>query len=172
MVIKSTEFERFPACACLAKAGIAFDLYEHEPVFTVEEGLVLMKDIPGHGTKNLFLRDKKGRRFFLVTVCEEKRVDLSALGDLLGVGRLSFASAERLKELLGVEPGSVTLLALMNDINHAVEFHFDADLYQYGLIQCHPLRNDATVTIEPRSVDRFAGLFGAQVLEIKIPTVG
>src|SRR5438128_12379600 len=89
--------------------------YEHPPVMTVEESERLVPKLPGAKTKNLFLRDRKGARHFLVTVPHDRAVDLNALGSTLDAGRLGFASPERLAKHLGITPGSVSLLALVND---------------------------------------------------------
>jgi len=108
--------------AFLAHHGIDAQRFDHPPVMTVEESERLVPKLPGAKTKNLFLRNKKGDRHFLVTVPHDLVVDLNALGARLGAGRLGFASAERLQRHLGITPGSVSLLALVNDTAHAVEF--------------------------------------------------
>ena len=101
--------------AFLREHGIDAARHEHPPVMTVEESDRLVPRLPGAKTKNLFLRDKKGARHFLVTVPHDLAVDLNALGSALGAGRLGFASPERLAKHLGITPGSVSLLALVND---------------------------------------------------------
>src|SRR5256885_16007086 len=101
--------------AFLAQHHIRTTCYQHPPVMTVEASERLVPRLPGAKTKNLFLRDKKGARHFLVTVPHHLAVDLDALGDRLDARRLGFASAERLMQYLGVTPGSVSLLALVND---------------------------------------------------------
>ena len=100
--------------AFLREHGIVATRHDHPPVMTVEESLRLVPKLPGAKTKNLFLRDKKGKRHFLVTVRHDLAVDLSALESVLGVRGLGFASPERLATHLGVTPGSVSLLALGN----------------------------------------------------------
>src|SRR5947207_5073275 len=99
----------------LAAHGIAAPRFEHPAVMTCEESDRLVPPLPGAKSKNLFLRDRKGLRHLLVTVPPERAVDLNALGAALGVGRLGFASAERLDKHLAITPGSVSLLALVND---------------------------------------------------------
>src|SRR5436305_14848318 len=99
----------------LARHGIEAKRVEHPPVMTVEESERLVPKLPGAKTKNLFLRDKKGARHFLVTVRHDLPVDLNALGAALDAGRLGFASPERLAKHLGVTPGPVRLLARVND---------------------------------------------------------
>jgi Ala-tRNA(Pro) deacylase len=106
----------------LAEHRIDAERFDHSPVMTVEQSERLVPKLPGAKTKNLFLRNKKGDRHFLITVPHDLAVDLNALGARLGAGRLGFASAERLQQHLGITPGSVSLLALANDAAHAVEF--------------------------------------------------
>ena len=115
--------------AFLHAHGIAPERHEHPPVMTVEESERLVPKLPGAKTKNLFLRDGKGRRHFLVTVAHDRAVDINALGAALDAGRLGFASPERLATHLGITPGSVSLLALVNDTKHAVEFVIDRGLW-------------------------------------------
>src|SRR5438876_10912581 len=101
--------------AFLAHHGIAAQRVEHPPVMTVEESERLLPPLPGAKTKNLFLRNKKGDRHFLVTVPHDVAVDLNVLGEQLGAGRLGFAWQERLLKHLGVTPGSVSLRGLFTD---------------------------------------------------------
>src|SRR5215813_13940583 len=103
----------------LAQLGIAQRTVEHPAVFTVEQAKALRGDLPGHHVKNLFLRNKK-EEMWLVVALEDRAIDLKKLGEALSAGRLSFGSPERLRRHLGVEPGSVTPLALINDKDRAV----------------------------------------------------
>lgn len=138
----------------LRSHGIPFQRFDHEAVFTCEESAKL-PPMPGADTKNLFLRDDKGKRHFLVTVGHEKAVDLKALAKLLGIKGLGFASPERLKKFLGVEPGSVTILGLVNDKEHAVEVFIDEDVWKHDAICCHPLVNTATLSIPREGMEKF-----------------
>lgn len=104
----------------LKASGIEFAHYRHDPVFTVEAANDVSDHIPGLHTRNLFLRDKKGR-MFLVTLQHDTPVDLKKLSDLLGAGRFSFGSPERLWKFLGVRPGSVTPLSILNDAGKEVQ---------------------------------------------------
>ena len=144
----------------LARHRIDAQRFEHPPVMTVEESERLVPRLPGAKTKNLFLRNKKGDRHFLVTVPHDLAVDLNALGARLGAGRLGFASAERLERHLGITPGSVSLLALVNDAAHAVEFVIDRRLWQADAVHAHPLRNDATLALPHASLERFLEVTG------------
>ena len=100
---------------------IEYERHDHPPVYTVADVERLLPTLPAVKTKNLFLRDKKGRRHFLVAVPAQRRVNIKALGAVIGSGHLSFGSPQRLKKYLGVDPGSVTVLATINDPGKAVE---------------------------------------------------
>ncbi len=139
--------------ADFAALGIVYEVHEHQPVFTVEESSRHTRHIPGAHTKNLFLKDKKGA-FWLVTVPDAARVDLKALPASIGCGRVSFGSAEDMELLLGISPGSVTALAAINDETGAVRFVLDAGLTEADIVNCHPLRNSATVSLSPRDLVR------------------
>ena len=155
--------------AFLAKHGVAAVRHSHPAVMTVEESERLVPKLPGAKTKNLFLRDKKGARHFLVTVPHDLPVDLNALGTALGAGRLGFASPERLAKHLGIAPGSVSLLALVNDGSHAVEFVIDRALWEAPSVQAHPLVNDATMVIEHGDLARFLAATGHAPRVIDVP---
>jgi Ala-tRNA(Pro) deacylase len=109
----------------LAEHHIEYQRHDHPAVYTVEDTKRLVPPLPAAKTKNLFLRDHKGRRHFLVIVPADKRVDIKALRGVIGSSRLSFGSADRLKKYLGVDPGSVTVFALINDPDHKVELIMD-----------------------------------------------
>jgi len=153
----------------LAEHDIDYERCDHPPVFTCEEAERLVPPMAGAKTKNVFVRDKKGRRHFLVMVGYEKVVDLKALGSLLGVGPLSLASPRRLKAFLGVDPGSVTILALINDSKNGVEVVFDQALWESPAFRCHPLVNTSTLAISKADIRRFLGLTGHQTRVVDIP---
>jgi Ala-tRNA(Pro) deacylase len=133
--------------AALATLGIATTTVEHAPVFTVDESRGLRGQIAGAHTKNLFLRDNK-RSFFLVTLDEEAVVDLKKLRPLIGAkGGLSFASPAYLMDNLGVQPGSVSPFAIINDKARIVTMVLDATLAEAGTVNCHPLVNTKTTSI-------------------------
>ena len=120
-------------------------------------------------TKILFLRDKKGRHHVLVVVASDKQVDIKSLSVTLGFGHLSFGSPERLLKYLGIEPGSVTLLALINDTNHEVNVFIDYDLWRADALQCHPLVNTATLVISKEGIERFLRFTGHPFQLIDVP---
>ncbi|MFN3826168.1 MAG: prolyl-tRNA synthetase associated domain-containing protein [Micavibrio sp.] len=140
-----------PAAALLAlfeERGITYRLYHHEPVFTVEESLEIERDMPGAHCRNLFVRDKKGT-MFLVVARNETKVDMKKLADLLGCGRLSFGSPERLWSYLGVRPGSVCPFAIINDKEKAVQIVLDQSMMAYDIVNYHPMENHMTVGLSP-----------------------
>ena len=155
--------------AFLAHHSIEAKRFEHPPVMTVAESERLVPALPGAKTKNLFLRDKKGERHFLVSVPHDLAVDLNSLGLLLGAGRLGFASPERLMRHLGIAPGSVSLLALVNDSAHAVEFVIDRRLWEADAVHAPPLVNDATMVIPHRSLERFLAATGHAPRVVDVP---
>ncbi|GGD40865.1 prolyl-tRNA synthetase associated domain-containing protein [Aureimonas glaciei] len=146
--------------AFLDRQGIATTTVEHPPLHTVEESQALRGAIPGGHTKNLCLKDKKGT-IFLVVAEETAAVDLKTLHKTIGAqGRLSFASPDQMRALLGVEPGSVTAFGLVNDGNHAVRLVLDAGLLQHDMVNCHPLTNRATTTIAREDLMAFFAATG------------
>jgi len=146
--------------AFLREHGINPARYEHSPVFTVEESERLVPRLPGAKTKNLFLRDKKGLRHFLVTARHDVAIDLATLGAAIGAGRLGFASSARLVQYLGIAPGAVSLLALCNDTVRQVEFVLDEVLWQAPALQAHPLVNSATMILSHADLERFLAATG------------
>lgn len=150
--------------------GITYQRFDHEAVFTCEQAKEIQTEpMPGKDTKNLFLRDDKGKRHFLVTVGHEKQVDLKELKQILNTRKLSFASPERLKTHLGVEPGSVTMLGLVNDAGHAVEFFIDQAVWEADAVCCHPLVNTATLCIPHEGIMTFLQATGHAVNVIDVP---
>src|SRR5471032_1964486 len=140
--------------ARLAELGIANRTVSHPPVFTVEEAKALRGELPGGHVKNLFLRNKKGA-MWLIVADEDRIIDLKALGERIGAGKVSFGSPERLMQYLGVLPGSVTPLGLINDSGHAVQIVLDKALLAHDPINVHPLTNDRTTAISPKDLLTF-----------------
>ncbi|MEM7171728.1 MAG: prolyl-tRNA synthetase associated domain-containing protein [Pseudomonadota bacterium] len=136
---------------------IPYESHEHAPVFTVEESKALPVQLPGAHIKNLFLRNKKGR-MWLVVCQEDRKIDLKALGERLGAGRLSFGSPARLMDHLGVLPGSVTPLAIVNDIQGLVQVVLDRSLLDHEVVNCHPLVNHMTTVLKVSDLQRFLAL--------------
>ena len=155
----------------LAEHGIEYERYDHPAVYTVDEARRLVPELPGAKTKNLFLRDGKGRRHFLVVVPAQKRVNIKGLAGKIEAGRLSFASPQRLQKFLGVDPGSVTLLAVVNDPAHQVEVLIDRDTWESEFFQFHPLINTATLLIPKEALTRFLGVTGHRPGVMDVPAV-
>ena len=153
----------------LDENGIDYQRVDHPAVCTAAEANRLVPELPGEKTKNLFIRDAKGKRHFLVVVPAEKQVDLKGLKEVLGTTKLGFASAGRLMRYLGVEPGAVTLLGVVNDAERAVEVVVDAALWEADAIQSHPLVNTATLVLPRESVRRFLAAAGHEARVATIP---
>ena len=152
----------------LEALGIAHRTVEHPPVFTVEEAKALRGNLPGHHIKNLFLRNKKEEMWLVVTL-EDRAVDLKRLGEVLGAGRLSFGSPDRLRRQLGVEPGSVTPLALINDGSRSVRLALDRGLIEGGPVNAHLLVNTMTTAITTEDLQRFFAATGHVPLWLDFP---
>jgi Ala-tRNA(Pro) deacylase len=144
-----------PVVDCLAALGIAYERHEHPPVATVEEAEMHWAGIEATHCKNLFLRNQKGDRHYLVIVPHLKRVDMRRVADQIGEGKLSFASPERLMKHLGLLPGSVSPFGLINDIAHQVRVFLDADLGAATRVSFHPNENTATLVLSAADFDRF-----------------
>jgi Ala-tRNA(Pro) deacylase len=137
-----------------ADLGIAVITLDHEAVFTVAESSKLEREMPGGHSKNLFLKDEKGR-LVLVVALGTTRVDIKSVAKALGTGRLSFGKPELLLEVLGVPPGSVTPFALINDRAQRVTVVLDADMMRHERLNFHPLENTATTNIARDDLVRF-----------------
>lgn len=146
--------------AVLAELGISYDRYDHVPVMTCEEADAAVPERAAVHTKNLFLRDKRGRRHVLVVTTCEKSVDLKRLAAQVDADNLSFASPERMAKYLGVAPGSVTVLGLVNDAEHAVELIVDADVWNAHTWRAHPLVNTATLVLKKPDIEKLLARTG------------
>jgi len=155
--------------ADLAALGIRFEQQEHRAVFTVAESSALDARIPGARTKNLFLKDAGGA-FWLVTVPAAARVDLKALPLAIGGKRVSFARAEDMERLLGIAPGSVTPLAMINAAPGSVTVVLEEGLAAAERVNVHPLRNTATIGLAGADILRLLRHWGHEALIAVIPT--
>jgi Ala-tRNA(Pro) deacylase len=124
----------------LETLSIKVEMFEHQAVYNCEQANALMLDIPGTKTKNLFLKDKKGKRHFLVVIEDHKVLNLKTLARLFEVNSLSFASGARLNEYLVSEEGRVSILDILKDEESKVELFIDEQIWQNNAIQCHPTR--------------------------------
>ena len=156
--------------ADLASLAIPFAAHEHAAVFTVAESRRVDADIPGRYTKNLFLKDAGGA-FWLVTVPAEARVDLKALPAAIGCKRVSFGKPDDMERLIGITPGSVTPLAMINAAPGALTVVLDAGLAAADRINVHPLRNTGALGLAGADVQRLLRHWGHDPLVAPIPTV-
>jgi Ala-tRNA(Pro) deacylase len=140
--------------------GFVFQRIEHPAVFTCAEAELHRPAVPAVSTKNLFLCDKKARRFFLVVTACEKTVKLDELPAQLGVAHLRFGSEENLMRLLGVTRGSVTMMGLVNDNEHQVDLWIDEEIWKGEHFLSHPLVNTATLVLSKTELERFFELTG------------
>jgi Ala-tRNA(Pro) deacylase len=157
--------------ARLAELAIQIETHHHPAVFTVDESAPVKAAIPGAHSKNLFLKDRKGR-LFLVVALDRTRIDLKRLHSTIGAdGRLSFGSAELLRAVLGVEPGSVTPFATINDTEGRVTVILDAALMRHPVVNFHPLRNTMTSGISRDDLVTFLRATGhePQILALPAP---
>jgi Ala-tRNA(Pro) deacylase len=143
-------------CALLDSRGVTYRRYDHPAVFTCDEAARLVPmEATGVHTKNLFLRDKKGRRHWLLVTRCETAVDLKQLAPVIGADNLSLGSPDRLLRHLGVTPGAVTVLALVNDPDHQVELVVDREIWEAPEWRSHPLVNTATLVLPWAAIERF-----------------
>jgi Ala-tRNA(Pro) deacylase len=152
----------------LDSLGIEVSTVVHPPVFTVEEAKALRGEIEGCHTKNLFLRNKKGKMWLLVCL-EDRAIDLKELAGRLNAGRLSFGSADRLAQFLGVIPGAVTPFAILNDKTNSVKVAVDKAILDRTPLNFHPLDNAQTTSISAENLLKFLEAEGhpAQLLDFE-----
>ncbi len=157
----SPEFDRDRLLDWMEANGIGQTTHDHPAVFRVDEGHELKAAMPGAHTKNLFLKDKKGR-LWLVSARQDTVVDLKRLPKTIGSDRLSFGNEALLYETLGLTPGSVTALGLINDHDQRVTFVLDKALWDAEVVNFHPLTNTATTALAQADFRRFLELIGRE----------
>jgi|CXWL01.1.fsa_nt_gi Ala-tRNA(Pro) deacylase len=138
----------------LIQLGMEYELFEHPPLFTTADAH-LAPDMPGVKNKNLFLRDSKGERYYLISLTQDKQADLKNISAMLGVKGLSFASPERLMKVLGILPGCVGILSLLHDTEKLTTVYIDQDLLAAEWFQSHPDVNTATVVFRTADLERY-----------------
>ncbi|WP_374575199.1 prolyl-tRNA synthetase associated domain-containing protein [Phenylobacterium sp.] len=153
-----------------AAHGVSQSTLDHPPVFRVGEGEEIKKGLKGAHTKNLFLKDAKGR-LWLISAADTTVIDLKRLHQVIGSARLSFGSAELLQEALGVTPGSVTAFALINDPDQKVTFVLDRVLAEADHVNFHPLANTATTTVDRAGFRRFLQALGRSPIVVDFPAM-
>jgi Ala-tRNA(Pro) deacylase len=159
--------------AYLDQLGVTHSTVSHPPLFTVEESQGLRGEIPGGHTKNLFLKDKKGA-LFLVVALEDAKIALNGLHRQLGAtGRFSFAAADTMRAVLGVEPGSVTPFSLLNDTDGLVTVVLDHAMLAHDLLNYHPLTNTTTTTVARDGLIKFLRATGHEprIESVSLPAV-
>ena len=164
---KPTEpaFDRDRLLDWMAANDVAGTTHDHPAVFRVDEGLELKAAMPGAHTKNLFLKDKKGR-LWLISARQDTVVDLKRADKWIGSARLSFGNETLLYETLGVRPGSVTAMGLINDPEHRVTFVIDKSLWDADIVNFHPLTNTATTALAQADFRRFLTLIGREPMVV------
>ena len=156
--------------------GIDYDIHFHPPLFTIAEALEYWKDIDALHCKNLFMRNHKGNRHYLVSFECHKDLDIHSLEHKLHQGKLSFASEERMMRCLGLHPGSVSAFGLISDMDlsgadpkelfengHRVKYYLDSDLQKAEKISFHPCENSASVVVKRDDLVRFLEIWGGEV---------
>jgi Ala-tRNA(Pro) deacylase len=149
--------------ARLESLGIRYERHQHPPVFTVEEAGQYWAGVDATHCKNLFLRNQKGTRYYLVILMHLKKADLRAVSEQLGDGKLSFASPERLMSQLGLTPGSVSPFGLIHNSDHQVRVALDGDLRASARVSFHPNVNTATLAIAFSDFEKFLNACGNPV---------
>ena len=163
-------FDRDRLLAWMAEQGIEHVTHDHPAVFRVEEGLELKAALPGAHTKNLFLKDKKGR-LWLISARQDTVIDLKRAPASIGSDCLSFGNETLMWETLGVRPGSVTALGLINDLDRRVTFVLDRRLWDADTVNFHPLTNTATTALDQAAFRRVLALLERDPLVVDFETL-
>jgi Ala-tRNA(Pro) deacylase len=163
MIYSETEFLQF-----LDSHSIPYQRIAHPAVYTCEQAEQFRPKTQGVSTKNLFLADKKQTNFYLVMVACEKKLDIRQLRQQFGSSKLHFGSEARLLEFLGVTPGAVTVLGLVNDAKQRLSLFVDSQIWGQDYFLCHPLVNTATLVLAKPDLERFFELTGHAVHDIDI----
>jgi len=161
-----------PVYARLDELGIAYTRYAHPPITSAEAGEQYWSAIDAAHCKNLFMRNQKGTRHYIVILQYQKRADLRAVADQIGDGKLSFGSPERLMKHLALAPGSVSPFGLIHDAEHAVRVVIDRDLKAAEKISFHPNTNTATIVVSFADFQRFLERTGNPVQYVNVVARG
>ena len=156
--------------AFLQANGVEATTHDHPAVFTVAEGPLIKATMPGAHTKNLFLKDKKGR-LWLISARQDTVIDLKNLHRTIGSDRLSFGNPELMLETLGLTPGSVTAFGLINDRDRRVTFVLDKALADAEIVNFHPMINTATTAVSAEGFRRFLTAIGVEPMVVDFETL-
>ena len=151
----------------LTDKGISYEVTEHGAVYNMEELAAVDLPYPDCDAKNLFVRDDKKRNYYLITVKGEKRVNLKEFRKAHGLRNLSFASPDDLEKIMGLIPGAVTPLGLLNDEEKKVIFYLDQE-FEESLIGVHPNDNTATVWMQSKDLIMLLKEHGTEVNIVEI----
>ena len=153
----------------LEKIHVKYEKYEHPAVFTCEEADMYTSGLKGVHTKNLFLRNKKGNRHYLVVMKEDKTLNVKQFGEKISDKNLSFASPERMMKYLDLTPGAVSIFGIINDTENNVKVYIDADIMKEEFINSHPNVNTATLVYSVKDMVKFLNESGNEyeMIEIK-----
>lgn len=143
----------------LEKLGIKYKYKPHPAVFTSEQANEIMPELEGAHCKNLFVKDRTNRKW-LLTIPDDKKTDLKKAAEIIGSHRLSFCSPAEMMECLGLTPGSVTPLAVINDTLNQVALYVDKNVINWDIINCHPMTNTATISISKKDFEKFIARAG------------
>ena len=157
--------------ARVAENHAAHVTHDHPAVFRVEEGLELKAALPGAHTKNLFLKDQKGR-LWLISARQDTVIDLKRAAGVIGAAKLSFGNEALMWETLGVRPGSVTALGLINDTDRRVTFVLDQRLWDADIVNFHPLTNTATTALNQSAFRRALSLLEREPIVVDFEAMG
>ena len=146
----------------LCQMQIAYDYISHPPVFTSDAANQVMPDLIGARCKNLFVRDRANRKYLLV-IPDDKKTDLKYVAAVIGSSRLSFCNEHEMMECLGVSPGSVTPLAVINDTQNQVVLYIDTAIMNWDTVLCHPMINTATIRISRDDFEKFIAATGHEI---------
>ena len=152
----------------LDSKNIQYKVHTHTPVYTVEEAKKLRKNIQGLHCKNLFLKDSKRKKFYLLTTPADKKITLKNICELIGAKKLTIASPENLKEYLGVEPGSVSPLGLINDSSSSVNYIIDKEVLNAKVVNFHPNDNSQSLEFSVQNFEKLISLFSNNIRNLEL----
>ncbi|SCZ77713.1 prolyl-tRNA synthetase associated domain-containing protein [Acidaminobacter hydrogenoformans] len=152
--------------------GIGYEVHTHPPVATVEEAKNHWDHIQGTKAKNLFVRDQKGKKHYLIVLEQDKPLNMKWFSEHFGLDKLSFASPERMEKYLGLQPGSVSPFGLINDANKEVIVYIDEEVMGGGHVNFHPNVNTMTLNMASEDFKKYLKAMGNKVHFVAIHMEG